>query len=703
MKNNPLPIKRVFRAYLDELQLIVILVPHENHRGNPTFFLRSEQNLEKLTIQRTIPLEGFIKYECSVSEEVVLGKLFTIVDEIERVTDLQIGAVIRTNRFDELYFYDGRLGYIYNEESTTFRVWTPTATNVQLKLFSTYEILYAMERMERGVFEITIVGNLENMKYTYVACINRVWREAVDPYATSVTVNGHWGAIVNLNKTKQDKPSLPVFSEPTDAIIYELHVRDFSIHPNSGIQAKGKYLGLTEKGTTTKNGSVTGLDYLRELGITHVEILPINKYGEVDEERPLEKYNWGYNPLHFNTPEGIYATNPHNPYTRIDEAMLMIRTLQSEGIRVIIDVVYNHVHVHATSSFERLVPGYYFRYDNYGMPSDGTGVGNDIASERKMVRKFILDSIQFWLTHYKVDGFRFDLMGILDVYTMNTIRKLTDSMDKNVLLLGEGWNLNTPLDVEKKAATCNAEKMPTISFFNDQFRDRIKGSTFHVSEKGFALGNGQNIKQVIAGSAHIFVAPRQSVNYVECHDNYTFWDKQMACNVDEDIEVWKKRERLATAIVLLSQGIPFLHSGQEFYRTKYGIENTYNSPDSINQLDWNRKELHISDVKYVKGLIALRKYHRAFRLTSFSDIRNHLQFLESSGHIIAYKLGDVSKFGEWEDIIVIHSNQATNSTLNLPDGKWHVVVQGEQSGVAAIKIVTKLINIHDIGTTVLYK
>jgi pullulanase len=714
-----LKINRTFEAYLDRLNVITILIPKSYFRGIVNKFTIKNPlgETRHLPIHNRMELQTCMKYECHISFPIEIGLPYMIYEEYGAFTDLQIGAVIRTPEFDEQYYYDGEdLGIIYNEQQTVFKLWAPTATEVKLKLWSAKHQkpqILSMTRIEKGVWTISVSGNLEGYYYTYLVCVNLVWREAVDPYAVAVSVNGEHGIIVDLRKTRFPKPDLPPLSSPTDAIIYETHIRDFTIHPESGVTHKGKYLGMSEPNTKGPNETSTGLSYLKELGITHVELLPFNDFAGVDEKNPSKDYNWGYNPLHFNTPEGSYATDPSNPYARINELKQAIKTLQENGIRVIMDVVYNHVYIREESSFEKIVPGYFFRHDVHGMPSNGTGVGNDVASERKMVRKFIIDSIRFWLQEYHVDGFRFDLMGILDIDTMNEIRKVADKIDPSILILGEGWDLNTPLPSEKKANIQNAGKMPRIAHFNDRFRDYIKGSTFNLYDKGFALGNchhHKEVKEVISGSICIgkeikglFGEPIQTINYVESHDNHTFWDKAAVCNAHESEEVRKKRQKLATSIVLLSQGIPFLHSGQEFYRTKQGVENSYNSPDSVNQLDWRRKSGHEKDILYIQGLIALRKYHGAFRLSTAAEIRKHLKFFEHLPEsLIAYQLYNVNKYGPWKDIIVIHHNQEEKQIFSLPDKSvWHVVCNGERSGIHPLYTVHEKVEIFGIGTFVL--
>jgi pullulanase len=697
MNSKVISIKRNFFAYLDNMRVITILLPFSYHNGHSSlFFLSNGDRKYPLDIKEKIILEDSIKYVCHLPTSLSFGLTYWIVDEFKGRTDLQIGSVIRTEEFDQLFFYDGQdLGVVYQPEHSQFKIWAPTATNVRIKLSPLNGTLekYDMNREGNGVWTLKKNGDLDGYRYTFLVCVNLRWQEVVDPYAVAVTANGEEGVIVNLEKTRSPKPKLPPFNHPVDAIIYETHIRDFTIHPNSGVTHKGKYLGVSEIGTSSPEAGTTGLSYLKEMGITHIEFLPLHDYEGVNEIGDLTDYNWGYNPVHFNVPEGSYATNPTDPYSRISELKKMIRTIQEQGIRVILDVVYNHVYDRESSSFEKIIPGYFFRHDEFGMPSNGTGVGNDIASERLMVRKFILDSVKFWIQEYGIDGLRFDLMGILDIGTMNEVRALVDQLDPSTLIIGEGWDLNTPLLLEKKAIIKNQAKLDRIAQFNDLFRDTIKGSSFNLQDKGFVSGNLEKLERtriVISGSVAsengLFLEPEQSVNYLESHDNHTIWDKFIIMLNGEKEDVIRRYHRLGTTILLLSQGIPFLHSGQEFFRTKKGVGNSYQSPDEVNRLDWLRKQKYIDDVLFVKGLIELRKSHQAFRLRSTNQILTHLEWLSVPEPLLAYRLKDVKSLGDWAEIVVILNPLNSSQIINLPlVGRWHMLVNHEKAGSSSIK------------------
>jgi pullulanase len=686
-----------FLAYLDEMDIITILLPLSYHHGlSSTFSITDEsQKVQPLRIIKKQHIENNNKYICRHSEEISFGHTYWIVDEHGGKTELQIGAVIRTDKFDERFFYEGNdLGVTYKASQTQFKLWAPTAAQVKLKLRQpnhSFSEIIKMKREEKGVWSVVVNADLELYQYTFLVLVNQEWRESVDPYAVAATANGELGVIVNLEKTRRQKPELPPFDNPVDAIIYETHIRDFTIHPNTNVKHKGQYLGAAERNAQGTDGELVGLSYVKNLGVTHIEFLPFNDFAGVDELNPKKDYNWGYNPIHFNVPEGSYSTNPSNPYSRINELKQLIDTIHREGMRVIMDVVYNHVYIRETSSFEKVVPGYYFRHNELGFPSNGTGVGNDIASERKMVRKFILDSIRFWMEEYNIDGFRFDLMGILDIETMTEVRKTCDSIQAGTIIIGEGWNLNTPLPIEKKAIIRNQSKLPRIAQFNDKFRDTIKGNTFYLYDKGYIFGNEHyygSAVEVIAGSIglekgehSLLTEPSQSVNYIECHDNHTLWDKLVSCLPNAAPLVQMKYHRLATSLVVLSQGIPFLHSGQEFFRTKQGDGNSYKSSDQINRLDWDRKQRFKENVNYIKGLIQIRKEFACFRMKSTEEIRANTQILPLPAPLIGYALKNDSN--DFQNVLFIINPLAKQQSIQIPDGSWTILANDKMAGISS--------------------
>ncbi|MCW1239094.1 type I pullulanase [Bacillus pretiosus] len=626
--------------------------------------------------------------------------------KIENVADTytEIGKVIRSEEFDHSFYYGGNdLGNIYTPQHTKFRVWAPTASEAKLVTYKKWNDKIGteinMQQSEKGTWKAELTGNQKGLFYTYKVKIGDRWTEAVDPYVRAASVNGDKGAVVNLEETTPEKwktNKKPKFKNPEDAIIYELHVRDLSIQPESGIKHKGKYLGVTEKGTRGPKDVKTGLDHMKDLGVTHVQLLPIFDYASVNEENLNEpQYNWGYDPKNFNVPEGSYSTNPYEPTVRITELKQMIQTLHDNNLRVVMDVVYNHMYNAAESNFHKLVPGYYYRYNEDGTFANGTGVGNDTASERKMMRKFIVDSVTYWAKEYNLDGFRFDLMGIHDYETMNEIRKAVNQIDPSIILHGEGWDLNTPLAAELKANQKNAEKMKGIAHFNDNIRDGLKGSVFEEKENGFVNGK-ENMedrikKGITAGidydiNSSTYQDPEQVLTYVEAHDNHTLWDKLELTNPGDSEEVRKQMHKLSSSILLTSQGIPFLHAGQEFMRTKYGDHNSYKSPDSINQMDWLRRAAFNNEVDYMKGLIDLRKKYAAFRMTSAEQIKKQVSFIDAPKNVVAYSIKGNGNKNEY--FMVAHNANREDIDITLPSkGPWKVLVDGKQAGNKTLYVV----------------
>ncbi|PHF96674.1 type I pullulanase [Bacillus wiedmannii] len=646
------------------------------------------------------------KFKIITEQKIDLKQTYKV--KIENVADTytEIGKVIRSAEFDHSFYYGGNdLGNIYTPQLTKFRVWAPTASEAKLVTYKKWNDKIGneinMQQSEKGTWNAELTGNQKGLFYTYKVKIGDKWTEAVDPYARAASVNGDKGAVVDLEETNPKKwktNKKPKFKNPEDAIIYELHVRDLSIQPESGIKQKGKYLGVTEKGTKGPEGVKTGLDHMKDLGVTHIQLLPIFDYASINEENLNEpQYNWGYDPKNFNVPEGSYSTNPYEPTVRITELKQMIQTLHDNNLRVVMDVVYNHMYNAAESNFHKLVPGYYYRYNEDGTFANGTGVGNDTASERKMMRKFMVDSVTYWAKEYNLDGFRFDLMGIHDYETMNEIRKAVNQIDPSIILHGEGWDLNTPLAAELKANQKNAEKMKGIAHFNDNIRDGLKGSVFEEKENGFVNGK-ENMedrikKGITAGidydtNSSTYKDPEQVLTYVEAHDNHTLWDKLELTNPGDSEEVRKQMHKLSSSILLTSQGIPFLHAGQEFMRTKYGDHNSYKSPDSINQMDWLRRAAFNNEVDYMKGLIELRKKYTAFRMTSAEQIKKYITFIDVPKNVVAYTIDEKGSGNKSEYFMVTHNANREDIDITLPSkGPWKVLVDGKQAGSKTLYVV----------------
>lgn len=620
-----------------------------------------------------------------------------------------------TMNIDEYPEYQGDdLGLNYRPEQSTFKVWSPPTDVIQLHLYASGDgddkiATHNLKKVENGVWQLTLKEDLKGKFYTFQATIGKnTLDEVPDPYVKTVGVNGKRGMVVDLAETNPpgwEQDRRPSLVNPTDVIIYELHTRDVSMHPNSGITQKGKFLGLVEQGTKSPDGKATGLDHIKELGVTHVHILPAYDYSSIDESKLEEnRYNWGYDPLNYNTPEGSYSTNPADGAVRVREFKEMVRTFHQNGIRVILDVVYNHTGPTEKSNFNQLVPNYYYRQDTLGNFSNASGCGNETASEKPMMRKFIIESVKYWATEYHLDGFRFDLMGIHDIETMNQVSAALREIDPSIIVYGEGWTAgSSPLPDDQRALKANTSQLNGIAAFSDDIRDAIKGHVFTHEERAFVSarpGLEESIKfGIVASTQHPGVDysainyskkawaknPAQTVTYVSCHDNHTLWDRLQISNPEASEAERISMHKLAGAIVLTSQGITFLHAGVEMLRTKNGVENSFESPDSINQIDWSRKSKYPEVFEYFQGLIALRKNHPAFRMPTTEMLVQHLQFLETSeDNLMAYRITDHANGDSWKDILILFNGNKTTKTINIPNGEWTIAVNGKKVDEAGL-------------------
>ena len=708
-----------YSSYLDEYNKITILVPKSYYGGEiAPFKLMNTNTLEvfELKVEEKLDFGNELKYILSIQGFVNVGTEYQVIDCYQNISYLFLGYIARTEEFDKRFYYNGDdLGPSYSKNMTRFKVWAPTATQVQLILYEN-EVTHfrRMKRQPKGVWELSINQDLEGCRYRYEIVNNLVRQETIDPYAMASSINAEYSIVVDPLKCVQIKHELsPKLKQPTDAIIYELSIRDFTIDETSRVKYRGKFLGLTEESKDEKTGNVYGLSYLKDLGVTHIQLLPIFDFAGVDEYQPNQSYNWGYNPVQYNVPEGSFSLDPCDPYSRINELRTMINCLHENGLGVIMDVVYNHVYERRTFPFDAMVPTYFYRYDYQGMPSDGSGCGNDLATERLMVRKYLLDSIKFWVEEYGIDGFRFDLMGIIDVDTMNEIRQLCEELDPNIILYGEGWDMNTPLPQHQKAAKFNAYKLPRIGHFNDAFRDNIKGHTFNHRERGLALGNFTYAtigKQLLAGSSGLtegetdmFYHPSQSVNYIECHDNHTLWDRMLLSNGDEDELTRQKRQMLATAMVIFSQGIPFLHCGQEFFRSKKGIENSYSSPDDINAIHWDEVYQHKDSIDLIKGYIRIRKSHEAFRFSNAILVKKHLRIFQHHHSVIEYTLKNVKEYGCWDEIHIFFNTQNREVNIPIMANGFVLIADEYRSGIEPIRVIEGELIIPPLCTMILVR
>ena len=639
--------------------------------------------------------------------------------------------------------YQGNdLGLTYSKDFSTFKIWSPPAEKALLLLYDVSTGGQPTQTIEldkgpQGTWNKTISKNLKGKYYAFKIYTHGKWmNEVPDPYAKAVGTNGKRAVVVDLKDTDpkdwhqdispkfSNRKNLPLNTGglPNDAIIYEMHVRDFTIDKQSGIQARGKYKGLTEVATMNIAGVQTGLEHLQELGITHVHLLPVYDFYSIDEsKKDNDQYNWGYDPLNYNTPEGSYATNADDGVTRIREFKEMVHALHQKNLRVVMDVVYNHTMLTENSYFNQLVPGYYYRQKEDGAFSNASACGNETASERPMMRKFMIESLKYWVKEYHIDGFRFDLMGIHDIETMNRISHELRAIKPDILLYGEGWTAGaSPLPDSLRALKKNAYQLSNIAVFSDDLRDAIKGSVFEKLDKGFASGKTgmeESIKfGITAGCMHpqfdyskvnyskapYAKSPAQVISYVDCHDNNTLWDKLAISNSTDTPALRRDMHKLALTIVLTSQGISFLHAGTEFLRSKKGVENSFNSSDDINRINWFDKADNSDVYQYVRSLVSMRKSHPAFRLSTQKEIASLIHFEESNPGIIAYQINGAVVGDEWKKIFIVLNGNYSVERVKIPDGSWEIfaannIVAGKQS------MLDGEIRVNPYSACILYK
>lgn len=615
-----------------------------------------------------------------------------------------------TKTFENRYTYNGNdLGATWTKEATTFRVWAPLAETVMVNLYQSGNAdvkdlieQIPMKKDVKGTWTASKSGDLNGIYYTYVVTNEGNVSEATDPYARTTGVNGARGMIIDLASTNpkgwnEDKD--PHYDDNiTDAIIYELHVRDLSVDENSGILNKGKFLGITEAGTKNAAGHATGLDHMKALGITHLHLLPVYDYASVDENRLEEaQFNWGYDPVNYNVPEGSYSTDPFHGEVRVREMKQMVQALHQNGISVIMDVVYNHVFDAEKFCFNKIVPGYFSRIDKKGKYSDGSCCGNDTASERSMVSKYIVDSVCYWADEYHIDGFRFDLVGLLDTVTINAIVENVHKKHPNVIFYGEGWTM--PTGVTKKgclmATQLNSAETPEFAYFSDTLRDGLKGRVFYADSKGYVTGatdKTEIIEACLLGQPDWCKNPSQTINYASCHDNYTLMDKIALSLPDASRVEWILSNNLSAAICMLAQGVPFIHAGEELLRSKIDeqgeyVENSYNASDFVNRINWNvlEQEECQKTYAYYKGLIEIRKKYASLRYMTAAEVNEHVKLLKpQEAHVIMVEIADCSK---GEELLLIFNPNRSEAKVSVPTGMWKVLVEKEQAGIETLRMV----------------
>lgn len=619
---------------------------------------------------------------------------------------------------EDLVYEGNDLGIEYKKDWTGFRVWAPAAQKIELLLFEdesdSESILKAeLHRSNNGTWFLGVEGDLAGKYFLYRVNIDGNISDTVDPYTRGLSANSKRGLIVDLEATDPEdwnNDKRIVLNNPQDAVIYEIHVKDFSSSPFSGMANKGKYLSFIERETKNKEGLKTGLDHLLELGITHVHLLPVFDFATVNEYNH-DDYNWGYDPYFYNVPEGSYASNPSND-SRIREFKKMIKVLHDNNLAIVMDVVYNHSFAAIDSAFNILFPGYYYRFDSSGNYSNGSGTGNELDTEKAMARKFIIDSLLYWTKEYHIDGFRFDLLALYDQDTMKVIERELRKINPFLLLYGEPWTGgHTTLDPSKQMLK-GRQKGMRIAVFNDNFRNAIKGDNDGMGKGFVALApfQGEIIKKGVVGSIEynervkdFALEPSETVNYVSSHDNLTLWDKLRKSDPGMSEEDCIRMDLLAQGIVFTSQGIPFLQGGEEILRTKYGHHNSYNAGIEINQLKWERKSKYKYVFDYYQGLIKLRREHPAFRMINNQQIKKHLFFFKTHVDTVGFILKDHPNHDIWKDIIVFYNPHKKEIEFILPEGEWNIAAKDLKIGVDIPGIVSEMVFVPPISMLVLYQ
>lgn len=667
-------------------------------------------------------------YTIVTQEKIDLRNDYTLVFHGQEY-DINLPSFYSTEEFEAEFTYEGNdLGASWSANSTKFRVWAPTATAVMVNLYESGDpaepdLIDQLEMVPdvNGTWVIEKSGDLNGVYYTYQVEVDGNTVEACDPYARTTGVNGRRAMVIDLDSTNPDgwdTDTDPHYNDGiTDAIIYELHVRDLSVDNSSGIQNKGKFLGLIETGTTNSLGVPTGLDHIKNLGVTHIHLLPSYDYGSIDEANLQENnFNWGYDPQNYNVPEGSYSTDPYNGEVRVKEFKQMVKGLHDNGISVIMDVVYNHVYDAKGFCFNQIVPGFFSRIDPMGYYSAGSGCGNDTASEREMVKKYIVDSVNYWADEYHIDGFRFDLVGLIDTETINEVVSTVHEKHPNVIFYGEGWTMDTEVTKEgyTMATQRNSDEVANFAFFSDTIRDAIRGPMSGGSKPGYCSGGSGfsgTIVSCFKGMPSWCKTPTQTINYASCHDNTALFDRITMSTPDASFEDRVRMNNLAAAIVMTSQGTPLFQAGEEMLRSKPLPDgtydhNSYKSPDSVNNLKWNdlNQDIYWDTYQYYQGLIDFRKAHPALRMTDAEQVKNSITAItDPHSSVLAFQIDGGVNGEESEGLYVIFNPRSEASNMTLPEGQWTVYINGEDAGTVPLDIVEGSVSVAPISAMVLVK
>ena len=648
-------------AFIDSYDEITFLVQRKNRFKAKSFKLYDEDTfVEDLTILYHANEHNLVKIGLRFTHRLDLHHNYYIIDDLKHHVPVYSGSIVRTTEFEYEYYYEGPLGFAYTKEETTFRVWSPVAKSIYVSVCYTDGSLDRRDLTytKNGVWVVKIPGDLEGASYVYYVKMFDYYEKVLDPYGIASTANREANFVIDVHKLYKAKYSKPSFSGfSVEAVIYEAHVRDLTCMLEK--EKKGTYLGLLEESKDR------GLNYISSLGVTHLQLMPIFDFGAVDDLKRDLFYNWGYNPEQYFVPSGWFSQNPKDPYSRLNEVLMLIDEAHKRGMRVVMDVVYNHVFDRKNFPFEKLCPGYFYRVDGYGNYTNSSGCGNDLATEKRMCSRFITDNLLYWTKFFGVSGFRFDLMGLLDIETLKYSYKRLKEVEPNILVYGEGWNMPNTIPDAFRPHAYNHYKMPYYGFFNDKYREALKGSQWNHS-LGYAFGSEahpRDIFHLLGGSlydGYRFLSPNQTINYVECHDNYTIFDFATHCvGIKEEEAIVGCR--LALEMVAISLGTVFIHAGEEFYRTKNGIENSYKSEDFINRYDYARKDQFKQDIAGLRDLLAIRKQYKEFRMHNPHEIEQKMIFMEefSNLHTVCYYL----EGAEYRLVVVVKNTRDSYSLL----------------------------------------
>jgi len=629
--------------------------------------ITDDVKIETLRTEKITPMTGGWSFDLFSYSVLELGHKYDIILEGFGRTPLVVTNALYFHDFEAKYTYEGDdLGAYYTPTRTRFTLWAPLASQVMLRLETNPVTIILMTRQDKGIYRHDLAGDFDGMRYVYLVTNNGITVSVTDPYAFGSTQNGGQSVVVNFSKLdihlyEETLPDLPSY---TDAIIYETSVRDITSDPLTSVKYKGRFLGMIEEGVTSEKGHPVGFDYIVKSGITHVQLLPIYDFQTVDERDPSRFYNWGYDPQQYFVPEGSFASDLTDPYSRLIDLRKLVSAYHSRGIRIIMDVVFNHVYHAHLSVFEKVVPDYFFRRRRDGKLSNGSFCGNDVASERPMVRKLIVDACIYWVKTFGIDGYRFDLMSNIDMMTMRILESKLRAIKPAIMLYGEGWNMPTELPEGQRSSLDNSDKLPPFAFFNDSFREIVKGGTMDdkLKERGYLLGANSfrlGFKYAYVGSCLDLIFPakfekaNQSINYVECHDNGTLYDKLAISNAGETQVQRLKRIKLLNAVTMLAYGIPFFHMGQEIGLSKQGDLNSYKSGDKVNKYDYRVLDERYSMYTYFSDLAKVRRTFRALRCHEPAVIEAMIRFQDVGDGGLLIDYSDQGLLAPYRNLIIM--------------------------------------------------